>query len=91
MKGRRSRARIGAEDHMPKKRLCSLMALCFLVLFGLGGQLPVMKPDYPIRRADFAHVKLEDEFWAPRLKTNRTVTIPFLFKLDEETDRKSVV
>jgi DUF1680 family protein len=46
-----------------------------------------MKPDYPIRRADFAQVKLEDEFWAPRLKTNRTVTIPYLFKLDEETGR----
>jgi len=72
---------------MQKKRLCSLMALCFLALFTLGGQLPVMKPDYPIRRADFALVKLEDEFWAPRLKVNRTVTIPYLFKLDEETGR----
>ncbi len=72
---------------MPKKRLCSLMALCFLALFALGGQLPLMKPDYPIRPADFTQVKLEDEFWAPRLKINRTVTIPYLFKLDEETGR----
>ena len=72
---------------MPKKRLCSLIALSSLAWLSLGGQLPVMKPDYPIRRADFAQVKLEDEFWAPRIKINRTATIPYLFKLDEETGR----
>ena len=72
---------------MSKLRLFSFFVLTSLVLLSLGGQLPVMKPDYPIRRADFAQVKLEDEFWAPRLKINRTVTIPYLFKLDEETGR----
>jgi DUF1680 family protein len=56
-------------------------------LFALGAQLPKLKQDYPIRRVDFTDVKLEDEFWAPRLKVNRTVTIPYLFKLDEETGR----
>jgi uncharacterized protein len=72
---------------MSKQRLIRFFILCSLSLFAFGGQLPVMKQDYPIRPVDFAQVKLEDEFWAPRLKINRTVTIPYLLKLDEETGR----
>jgi len=72
---------------MSKPKLINLFLLSLLALFFFSGQLPVMKPDYPIRPADFAQVKLEDDFWAPRLKTNRTVTIPYLFKLDDETGR----
>jgi DUF1680 family protein len=72
---------------MPKQRLLNIFILSSLALFVRGGQLPVLKQDYPIRPVDFTEVKLEDEFWAPRLKINRTVTIPYLFKLDEETGR----
>ena len=72
---------------MPKQRLLKFLISGSLSLFALGGQLPVMKPDYPIRPVDFTQVKLEDQFWAPRLKINRTITIPYLFKLDEETGR----
>ncbi len=43
--------------------------------------------DYPIQPVDFASVRLEDEFWAPRLEINRTITIPYLFRMDEETGR----
>ncbi|MBN2409204.1 MAG: glycoside hydrolase family 127 protein [Candidatus Aminicenantes bacterium] len=43
--------------------------------------------DYPIKPVDFTAVKLEDEFWAPRLERNRTVTIPYLFRANEETGR----
>ncbi len=43
--------------------------------------------DYPIQPVDFASVRLEDEFWAPRLDINRTITIPYLFRMDEETGR----
>ncbi len=43
--------------------------------------------DYPIQPVDFTAVKLDDEFWAPRLEVNRTVTIPYLFRMDEETGR----
>ncbi len=43
--------------------------------------------DYPIQHVDFASVRLEDEFWAPRLEINRTITIPYLFRMDEETGR----
>jgi DUF1680 family protein len=43
--------------------------------------------DYPVKPVDFTAVKLDDEFWAPRLEINRNVTIPYLFQMDEETGR----
>ena len=43
--------------------------------------------DYPIQAPRFTDVTFADSFWAPRLETNRTVTIPFAFKQSEETGR----
>jgi DUF1680 family protein len=43
--------------------------------------------DYPIRPVPFTDVKVEDDFWLPRIETNRTVTIPFAIKKNEETGR----
>jgi DUF1680 family protein len=48
---------------------------------------PPLKKDYPIQPVPFTQVKLMDTFWAPRLETNRTVTIPFALKMLEETGR----
>ena len=45
------------------------------------------KKDYPITPVPFTQVRLTDDFWRPRLETNRTVTIPFLWKKNEETGR----
>ena len=45
------------------------------------------KPDYPAKPVPFTDVKLTDAFWAPRLETNRTVTIPHNFAQSEETGR----
>jgi DUF1680 family protein len=42
---------------------------------------------YPISAVPFTAVRLTDAFWAPRLETNRTVTIPFGFKKSEEEGR----
>ena len=44
-------------------------------------------PDYPVQPVPFTQVHLRDGFWAPRIETNRTVTIPFAFKQCEETGR----
>ncbi len=44
-------------------------------------------PDYPVQPVPFTQVRFEDEFWAPRLETNRTVTIPHVFEMSEETGR----
>jgi DUF1680 family protein len=43
--------------------------------------------DYPVKPVPFTAVHVNDEFWAPRIEINRTVTIPFAFKKDEETGR----
>ena len=36
--------------------------------------------DYPVQPVPFTAVHMSDTFWAPRIETNRTVTIPFAFK-----------
>ena len=43
--------------------------------------------DYPIKPVPFTAVHLTDAFWAPRIETNRKVTIPFAFQKCEETGR----
>ena len=42
---------------------------------------------YPIRAVPFTSVRLTDSFWAPRIATNRKVTIPFGFKKSEDEGR----
>ena len=51
--------------------------------------LPVMAQaqDYPVRPVPFTAVHVTDQFWAPKIETNRRVTIPFAFQKDEETGR----
>jgi len=43
--------------------------------------------DYPIQPVPFTSVHLQDDFWTPRLETNRQVTLPYNFKKCEETGR----
>jgi len=43
--------------------------------------------DYPIRPVPFTEVTLSDAFWAPRLEINRTVSIPYALRMNEETGR----
>ena len=43
--------------------------------------------DYPVKPVPFTKVHFNDVFWAPRIETNRTVTIPFAFEKTEETGR----
>ncbi len=40
-----------------------------------------------IKPVPFASVHLDDAFWAPRIETNRSVTIPYAFGKCEETGR----
>ena len=48
---------------------------------------PSASLDYPIRPVPFTQVQLADEFWAPRLETNRTVSVPYALRMNEETGR----
>lgn len=43
--------------------------------------------DYPVKPVAFTDVQIADDFWLPRMETNRRVTIPFAFKKCEETGR----
>ncbi|MEO6230736.1 MAG: glycoside hydrolase family 127 protein [Ferruginibacter sp.] len=43
--------------------------------------------DYPIQSVPFTQVTLSDNFWLPRIETNRVVTIPASFERCESTGR----
>ncbi len=45
------------------------------------------RPHCRLRPVPLAAVRLEDEFWAPRLRTNREVTLPGQYRQCEETGR----
>jgi len=44
-------------------------------------------PDYPVKPVSFTDVRFNDNFWLPRMETNRTVTIPYAFDQSTETGR----
>src|SRR5258707_1364246 len=43
--------------------------------------------DYPIRPVPFTAVQVQDNFWSPRMETNRVTTVWYDFKKCEETGR----
>lgn len=45
------------------------------------------KPDYALQGVPFNEVKISDQFWLPKIETNRTVTIPASFAKCEEMGR----
>jgi DUF1680 family protein len=73
------------------------LAILILVLLALSTvPIPAREPqatsrtlqkDYPVRPVAFTDVKITDAFWAPRLETNRTVSVPSALKMNEETGR----
>jgi uncharacterized protein len=63
---------------------------CFLtaaLVASAGAAWPSAAADYPITAVPFTAVRITDGFWGPRLETNRTVTIPWAFRMAEETGR----
>jgi DUF1680 family protein len=59
-----------------------LTALTITLTEGFAQQL-----DYPITTVPFTSVKLTDNFWLPRIRTNHNVTIPASFERCEKTGR----
>ena len=45
------------------------------------------KSDYQYKDVPFTNVHFSDDFWAPRIETIRSVTVPFAFHKCEETHR----
>ena len=50
-------------------------------------QSPGPPRDYPVQPVPFTAVHLDDVFWAPRIETNRTVSVPFAFEQCELSGR----
>lgn len=46
-----------------------------------------VKGDYPIQPVAFNQVELNDQFWAPRIRLNHELTIPYAFEQSEITGR----
>ena len=67
------------------KRINLFIAIAMLLLAACKNQPP--KPDYPIQGIPFNEVKIADQFWLPKIETNRTVTIPASFAKCEEMGR----
>ncbi len=63
----------------------SLISINFLL--GSCKEKKIEKQDYTISPVPFTQVKVNDNFWAPRIKINREVTIPIAFQKSEETGR----
>lgn len=62
----------------------SISLLCSLIFsVALFGQ----QKDYAIQAVPFTQVSFTDQFWLPRIQTNRTVTIPASFERCESTGR----
>jgi uncharacterized protein len=64
-----------------------LIVTGLLILFSGCTKKSSSRADYPIQPVPFTSVKLTDNFWAPRIKKNASVTIPIAFGYCESTGR----
>ncbi|MGA2586212.1 MAG: glycoside hydrolase family 127 protein [Candidatus Aminicenantales bacterium] len=71
----------------PRNDPKNLIAFSMLVLMALAAGCAGHKKDYPVTPVSFTQVRVNDAFWAPKLETNRAVTVPFALQKNEETGR----
>ena len=67
-------------------KLLQILPIALIVFTGCS-ETKKGPADYAIQPVAFNKVKLEDSFWAPRVKLNAELTIPYAFKQSEETGR----
>jgi len=67
---------------IPKGILWIAVIISFIFVTGCR-----MQESGQLRAVAFSDVVIADEFWAPRIETNRKVTVPYDFKKCEETGR----
>ena len=65
----------------------SLIIAGIIILISGCGKSSSTDTDYPIQPVPFTQVKLTDNFWAPRIKKNASITIPIAFGYCESTGR----
>jgi DUF1680 family protein len=74
----------------PAARVLFIPPAALAILLAAAGcrGKPMAAPlDYPMRPVPFTEVRFTDEFWAPRLEINRTVSVPYALRMNEETGR----
>ena len=64
-----------------------LAIVCIVTLLSIALLAVAPAHDYPIRAVPASAVTIDDGFWAPKIETNRTVTIPYILKQNEDTGR----
>src|SRR5437773_10941266 len=69
------------------KAIATLVMGLVMGLLLASPSFPAPNRDYPVKPVPLTSVHVNDVFWAPRIETNRSVTIPFAFQKDEETGR----
>jgi uncharacterized protein len=73
--------------------LAGTLSLCVTVSASGRGAAAAKPPgstparDYPVQPVPFTAVHLDDEFWRPKIETNRQVSIPFAFEQCEKSGR----
>ena len=72
---------------MKKSISIILLVACIHSVFRMFKKNLSARADYPIQPVPFTSVKLTDNFWAPRIKKNASVTIPIAFGYCESTGR----
>jgi DUF1680 family protein len=72
---------------MSTARALLAAALTLSATLAARAQTAAPARDYPVQPVPFTAVHLTDNFWAPRIEINRTVTIPYAFQMCEQTGR----
>ena len=70
-----------------KNKVLILFSSCALTGLWSCSAPVYQQPDAPIQEVPFTQVHIEDQFWSPRIETNRTVSIPSAFKECEKNGR----
>ncbi len=69
------------------KKLYTFQVITSVIVLLISGCTGSTEADYPIQPVPFTSVKLTDNFWAPRIRKNATVTIPIAFSYCESSGR----
>lgn len=67
--------------------IVAIQVVFLLVFPGCRDNNPDTGSYYPVTPVKFTEVNVKDNYWAPSIEKNRTVTIPFALRKNEETGR----
>jgi DUF1680 family protein len=66
---------------------CSVYSIAMIIVFAAMANCQAQQKSDNLTAVPFTEVTVADEFWAPRMETNRKVTVPYDFQKCEQTGR----